>query len=672
MNKKSIFNVQSFALSALCMAMVGCGGDSSVNNLDDIPVSNIDGVITISGSNTVGSTLTANVTDANGTPDDIAFVWSVDGSVVADASTSEYTVAEADVEGTITVTASYVDGDNFSESVNASIEIPYVNTPASFDGAAISVASDASVAQTGTITVTDPDAAEEEAIEALTDVNTMYGTFSIDAAGAWSYTLDTANADVAALTADSDPLVDTVEITSADGTTQDVEITISAGVVTGPTTTQVAKITDDGDDTGELRYSLDAALTGKVTVSINKDDNAIGIKNGEEAAKDAYITLYNSTGSTSSGRAIADLRIQADKFALRDQDDIDVANPFTPGEWHDIEITWEAADADTPPMVTVTIDGVLVTEQPFSSPANAIGGVTNVAFRFSDNDSIVANAAYHVDNVKIYSDVAGTALVFEDDFESYAVDLPLGPDQGYASNTAYAVVAVIDAPAGSSDGEPGDTTGPGNTGNKMAKITDDGDDTGELRYSIDAALEGKVTASINKDDNAIGIKNGESAAKDAYITLYNSTGSTSSGRAIADLRIQADKFALRDQDGIDVANTYTPGSWHDIEISWTAADANTPPMVTVIIDGVAVTEQAFSSPANAIGGVTNVAFRFSDNDSTVADAAYHVDDVKIYSDAAGTTLLFEDDFESYATDTPLGPDQGYASNSAYVVVAVED
>ena len=207
----------------------------------------------------------------------------------------------------------------------------------------------------------------------------------------------------------------------------------------------MASITDtDGSDTGELRYSLPAAqLEGKLAVSFNKVANAINTAPGDDTDnKDAYITLFNSANSTSSGRAIADLRIQAEQFVLRDQDGIVIANAFNPNTWQDVAITWEAANDITPPMVTVTIDGVAVTTEAFSSPDGAVGGVTAIAFRFADNSAILsADSTFKVDDIAIYSDTVGTALVYEDDFESYAVgyDLDQAP---YNSSTSEAVVAV--------------------------------------------------------------------------------------------------------------------------------------------------------------------------------------------------------------------------------------
>src|SRR4029077_10397216 len=63
-----------------------------------------------------------------------------------------------------------------------------------------------------------------------------YGTYALDAAGAWTYTLDNSNAAVQALNA-GDILIDSFTATTIDGTAQLVTLTINgandAAVITG-------------------------------------------------------------------------------------------------------------------------------------------------------------------------------------------------------------------------------------------------------------------------------------------------------------------------------------------------------------------------------------------------------------------------------------------------------
>ncbi len=77
----------------------------------------------------------------------------------------------------------------------------------------------------GTLTVSDVDSSAT--IMAENNVATAYGHFSIDANGVWSYTLDDNNATVQALNTNSTPLQDVVTVTSADGTTHQIDVTIN-------------------------------------------------------------------------------------------------------------------------------------------------------------------------------------------------------------------------------------------------------------------------------------------------------------------------------------------------------------------------------------------------------------------------------------------------------------
>ncbi len=177
-----------------------------------------------------------------------------------------------------------------------------------------------------------------------------------------------------------------------------------------------------------------------------KNANAV---DEEGSGKDAYISLYGNSTSTSD--ALVDLRIQSDGYAIRNQDDLDVTVPFTPDVWTNVEMAWDASEAtdSQPPKLTVWIDGTEVAGGEFDSASTALAdvmnGVQTFIYKFGDNSAIIPDAGYYVDNIKIYSDMDGTELVYEDDFESYSVgdslDLDDNPDSLYHGNTAEAVVA---------------------------------------------------------------------------------------------------------------------------------------------------------------------------------------------------------------------------------------
>ena len=392
-------------------------------------------------------------------------------------------------------------------------------------------------------------------------------------------------------------------------------------------------------------------------------------------AKDAYIGLFGE--STSTSNAIVDLRIQADKFVIRDQDDIAVSVPFVPGVWTDVEMTWDASAAtdSVAPLVTISINGTSVTTETFSSASSSLSdvmtGVRHVIFKLGDNSSTIPDAAYYVDDIKLYSDLAGTTIAFEDDFEGYSEGDSLDTDNDaspYNSSTAEAVVELVGS------GGDGDVVNPDN---QVAQITDNmTDDAGELRYKTDAAVaQGKLSVWFFKEDLA---ETAEGVAKDAYIGLYGE--STSTSNAIVDLRIQANQFVIRGRDDIDVAIPFVPDTWTEVVMTWdaAAASASVAPLVTIEKNGTSVTTETFSSASASLSdvmtGVRYAIFKLGDNSSTIPNAAYFVDDVKLYSDMAGTAVVFEDDFEGYAVGDSLDTDNGaspYNSSTAEAVVAVK-
>ncbi|WP_426370335.1 chondroitinase-B domain-containing protein [Pseudocolwellia sp. HL-MZ7] len=84
---------------------------------------------------------------------------------------------------------------------------------------------DVMIDTSGTLSVVDPDSGED-AFVVQTDIQGDYGTFSIDASGAWTYSLDHTDTNVQALTA-ADTVTDTFTVTTVDTTSATVTITIT-------------------------------------------------------------------------------------------------------------------------------------------------------------------------------------------------------------------------------------------------------------------------------------------------------------------------------------------------------------------------------------------------------------------------------------------------------------
>ncbi len=437
-------------------------------------------------------------------------------------------------------------------------------------------------------------------------------------------------------------------------TTQSVTVTAGGGM-TGSGKAAVIRDTDGGD-TGELRLNIDPLLSGRLEVTFTRALEIVDTVGGSD--KDAFIALLNSTGSTSSERAILDLRIRDDEFSARDQSFTVTSVVPTPGVLQTAVITWTAPDANTPPTVNVTIDGVAITDMPFTSGANAIGGVERVQFRLADNGSVLSNdATFTIEEMEVFSDVGGTTSVFATDFSEFMVGETLdGTDDPFNSSSSE---AVVESTGGSSAPVQG----------AIIRDTDSGD-TGELRLNIDPLLSGRLEVTFTRALEIVDTVGGSD--KDAFIALLNSTGSTSSERAILDLRIRDDEFSARDQSFTVTSVVPTPGTLQTAIITWTAPDANTPPTVNVTIDGVAITAMPFTSGMNAIGGVERVQFRLADNGSVLSnDATFTIESMEVFSDTAGSTSVFATDFSEFMVGEALdGTDDPFNSSSSEAVVEI--
>jgi VCBS repeat-containing protein len=105
--------------------------------------------------------------------------------------------------------------------------------------------------QTSTGTLTDSDV--DNPPNSFTPVSSTksdkgYGSFTMTAAGVWTYTLDNTNATVQGLNANSTPLTDSFTVTTVDGTSQQITVTITgsndAAVISG---TKAGSVIEAGD-----------------------------------------------------------------------------------------------------------------------------------------------------------------------------------------------------------------------------------------------------------------------------------------------------------------------------------------------------------------------------------------------------------------------------------------
>ncbi|TNE67574.1 MAG: hypothetical protein EP335_01335 [Alphaproteobacteria bacterium] len=261
---------------------------------------------------------------------------------------------------------------NASNSNDVSIAVTGVNDAATFGGDLTgTVSEDATDAITGTATISDVDSA------ATFNADTIEGTYGdlvIDANGDWSYDLDENNSDVQALGAD-DTLSDTITVTSADGTEQDIVITIDGE-------------NDAATFGGDLAGNMDEDSTG----TIDGTAQATDIDTGESGfTADTIDGSYGSLTIDAGGNWVYDLdESHGDVQALADGetlvDSITVA--ALDGTEQDIDITIHGAN-DTPASSGGSI----------SATEHQTASFTASDFGFTDTDTSDSLASVRIDSL---------------------------------------------------------------------------------------------------------------------------------------------------------------------------------------------------------------------------------------------------------------------------------
>ena len=171
--------------------------------------------------------------DADGLSGPISYQWYLDGVAIGGETGTTYATVPADVGGVITVVASYTDDQGTFESVTsaATAAVTSVNNLPVIGGVTAGAVTedvdpdtDGLLEAGGVLTISDPDAGESS-FQAGTVVGS-YGTLTIDAAGNWNYAADNTHAAIQQLNA-GENLTDVLTVTTADGTTHNVTITLN-------------------------------------------------------------------------------------------------------------------------------------------------------------------------------------------------------------------------------------------------------------------------------------------------------------------------------------------------------------------------------------------------------------------------------------------------------------
>jgi VCBS repeat-containing protein len=272
--------------------------------------------------------LLANDSDVDGDTLTIASVQgAVNGRVALVGGNVVFTPA-ANYNGPASFTYTVIDGNGGSSTATVNLTISAVGDAAVISSGAGSVTEDVGVAggnlsTGGTLTITDPDAGEAN-FQAQA-VNGAYGSFALAANGAWAYTALNTNPAIQAL-GTGDTLTETFTVTSADGTTSSVVVTINgtndAAVIsagTGSVTEDVGVVggniatggtlTISDADSGEASFtaqttagtygSFTLGTNGVWTYSASNTNPAIQALGAGDTLTETF-TVTSADGTTSS------------------------------------------------------------------------------------------------------------------------------------------------------------------------------------------------------------------------------------------------------------------------------------------------------------------------------------------------------------------------------------
>ncbi|MGY4828688.1 VCBS domain-containing protein [Sphaerotilaceae bacterium SBD11-9] len=283
---------------------------------------------------------------------------------------------------TYTDTLSVTSADGTTSTIT--VHIAGTNDAAVITGTSTgSVTEDGSLTSTGTLAATDVDGAATFTAASATGT---YGNFSINAAGAWTYTLRNGDANVQALTSAQHP-TETFTVTTADGSTQLITITVN-GANEAPTATITPA--SGNEDTS-------------IPVTLSGSDVDGSIASFTVTALPANGTLYYNGSPVTLGSSIP---ASAGSAALS----------FVPSaNWNgSTSLSFSATDAEgaSSPAVTQSITVAAVNDAPLAGDDVASTAInTPVTINVLANDSDVEGDALTVSNPVLANPAQGTVSV---------------------------------------------------------------------------------------------------------------------------------------------------------------------------------------------------------------------------------------------------------------------
>ncbi len=174
----------------------------------------------------------------------------------------------------------FVGGQTYTDSITVAtadgtsqvltVTMTGTNDAAVITGTAAAALTESNVAQStgGSLSATDVDSSAAFVVQTAAAGSNGFGKFSIDAAGAWTYTMDSAHDEFVG----GQTYTDSITVATADGTTQVVTVTMTgtndAAVITGTASAALTE-TNAAQSTGGALIATDVDSSNAFTVQTN-------------------------------------------------------------------------------------------------------------------------------------------------------------------------------------------------------------------------------------------------------------------------------------------------------------------------------------------------------------------------------------------------------------------
>jgi len=291
----------------------------TIDGADDTPVITGDTTGGAQEDTTLSATGTATATDADAGESGFVANAGISGSygdlAIDNSGNWTYSLNNASVQSlgageTLLDVINVI--TNGGDSTPISITITGTNDAAIISGDTTGgVHEDSTVLSTATGTLTSSDIDNADNSFTATTGSSTYGTYSIDAGGNWTYTLDNSNPTVDDLD-DGETISDSFSVTSVDGTSQVINITINGNNEGVNTTTgeviEDVDLTDSGDLPGFIFPNSGSSTYGTYSVSWGGGWNYT-LDNGNPTvdalnAGDTLIDTFVASGFFGSGATV--------------------------------------------------------------------------------------------------------------------------------------------------------------------------------------------------------------------------------------------------------------------------------------------------------------------------------------------------------------------------------